>query len=126
QPGAVPMFEKPGIAELREAATRLGMNPSDAYLEAVEECIAPLANAYAMLDAMPDELPPVRHERAAPVRPTPEDNPLGAWHVRTSIKGPPGGPLTGRRVALKDNICLAGAPLMNGAAFLSDHVSEVD
>ena len=30
------MFEKPGIAELRQAAQQLGMNPSEEYLRAVE------------------------------------------------------------------------------------------
>ena len=35
----------------------LGMHPGDAYLDAVEEIISPLANAYATLDATRDELP---------------------------------------------------------------------
>ena len=45
------MFVKPSVADLREAATRLGMNPSDAYLEAATRIVAPLADAYAALDA---------------------------------------------------------------------------
>ena len=57
------MFEKPGIADLRHAAQQLGMNPSDDYLRAVEEIIGPLAQAYAALDAMPDELPAVKYPR---------------------------------------------------------------
>ena len=58
------MFEKPSVADLREAATRLGMNPSDAYLEAAVRIVAPLAAAYAALDAEPDEIPVVREQRA--------------------------------------------------------------
>src|SRR6478736_8393759 len=38
------MFQKPTVADLREAAERLGMRPSDAYLDAVAEIITPLAN----------------------------------------------------------------------------------
>src|SRR4029077_1806297 len=34
--------------------------------------------------------------------------------------------LAGRRVALKDNICLAGVPMMIGADILEGYVPEVD
>ena len=54
------MFQKPTVADLRQAAHKLGMNPSDAYLNAVEQIITPLANAYAALDTTPDELPAVK------------------------------------------------------------------
>ena len=37
------MFEKPGIAELRDAAHKLGMTPSDDYLAAVAQIVGPLA-----------------------------------------------------------------------------------
>ena len=50
------MFQKPTVADLRQAAQKLGMNPSDDYLNAVEQIITPLANAYAVLDTTPDEL----------------------------------------------------------------------
>jgi amidase len=120
------MFEKPDISELREAAEKLGMNPSEDYLRAVEQIVTPLASAYAVLDAMPDELPPVRYPRDAGRKPAPHENPLGAWYVKTSIKGAPGGRLSGKRVALKDNICLAGVPMMIGADLLKDYAPDVD
>jgi amidase len=63
------MFQKPTIANLREAAHKLGMHPSDDYLGAVEEIVAPLANAYAALDAAPDEIPPVKYPRRPVQRP---------------------------------------------------------
>ncbi|HSN32389.1 MAG TPA: amidase, partial [Ideonella sp.] len=36
------------------------------------------------------------------------------------------GPLLGKRVVLKDNICLAGVPMMNGASSLEGYVPDVD
>jgi hypothetical protein len=105
-----PMFEKPSIPDLRQAARQLGMTPSDDYLRAVEEIVRPLAQAYAALDAMPDELPAVKYPRGPAYRPQGDENKYGAWYVKTSIKGKPGGPLAGRRIALKDNVCLAGVP----------------
>ncbi len=120
------MFQKPTVVDLRRAAQELGMNPSDDYLLAVEEIVTPLAGAYAALDGVPDELPPVKYPRAAAYRPGQEENRHGAWYVKTSIKGRPGGKLAGRRVALKDNVCLAGVPMMIGAGILEGYVPDVD
>src|SRR5438105_14894626 len=120
------MFQKPTVADLREAAERLGMRPSEAYLDAVAEIITPLANAYATLDATPDELPPVKYPQRELHLPTGAQNPHGAWDVKTAIKGKAGGKLSGRRIALKDNICLAGVPMMVGAQLLDGYVPEVD
>jgi hypothetical protein len=90
------MFQKPTVADLRQAAQKLGMNPSDDYLNAVEQIITPLANAYAVLDTTSDELPAVKYPRGQFHRPSVEENPHGAWYVKTSIKGKPGGKLAGR------------------------------
>jgi amidase len=120
------MFQKPSLADLRQAAQKLGMNPSDEYLLAVEHIIAPLANAYATLDETPDELPAVKYPRGPVHRPQGGENPHGAWYVKTSIKGRPGGKLAGRSVVLKDNVCLAGVPMMIGANLLEGYVPEVD
>ncbi len=120
------MFQKPSVADLRQAAQKLGMNLSDEYLLAVEHIIAPLANAYATLDETPDELPAVKYPRGPVHRPQGGENPHGAWYMKTSIKGRPGGKLAGRRVVLKDNVCLAGVPMMIGANLLEGYVPEVD
>ena len=120
------MFQKPTVADLRQAAQKLGMSPNDTYLNAVEQIITPLADAYATLDTTPDELPAVKYPRGQFYRPAAEENPHGAWYVKTSIKGKPGGKLAGRRVALKDNVCLAGVPMMVGAQLLEGYVPEVD
>ena len=84
------MFEKPSVADLRHAAHQLGMNPSDDYLHAVEQIVAPLAAAYGALDAAPDELPAVKYPRAPFYRPQAEENRYGAWYVKTSVKGQAG------------------------------------
>ena len=33
------MFQKPSVADLRQAAQKLGMTPSDAYLNAVDHAV---------------------------------------------------------------------------------------
>src|SRR6202047_3596627 len=120
------MFEKPGIVQLRQAAQQLGMNPSDDYLRAVEEIVGPLSRAYGLLDAMPDVVPAVKYPRRPAYRPQGDENRYGAWYVKTAIKGAAVGKLAGRRIALKDNVCLAGVPMMIGADILEGYVPDVD
>ncbi len=54
------------------------------------------------------------------------DNELGAWYVTSEIKGASDGPLAGRRVAIKDNIEVAGLPMMNGSATVEGYVPRRD
>lgn len=58
--------------------------------------------------------------------PSAQDNPLGAWYVRTALRGTAGGPLSGRTVAVKDNIGISGVPMSNGSKTLQGHVSARD
>lgn len=58
--------------------------------------------------------------------PSKEENALGAWYVRTAIKGSASGPLAGRTVAVKDNVGVGGVPMANGSKSLQGHVSSTD
>src|SRR5262245_34092281 len=120
------MFQKPTVADLHQAAQKLGMNPSDAYLKASNRFIPPWAMPMPNLKTTPDDLPAVKYPRGQFYRPSAEENPHGAWYMKTSIKGKPGGKLAGRRVALKDNVCLAGVPMTIGAQLLEGYVPEID
>src|SRR5262252_3252458 len=59
-------------------------------------------------------------------RPADADNPLGAWYVTTRIQTRDDGPLAGRQIAIKDNIEVAGVPMMNGSAVLEGFVPRQD
>ena len=82
--------------------------------------------SYDRLTQLPDNLPPVRYPRTPGVKPSPADNPLNAWAVKSEVRGAAHGPLAGKRVVLKDNVCLAGVPMMNGASSLEGYVPDVD
>src|SRR5262249_3140104 len=47
-------------------------------------------------------------------------------YVKTQIRGADTGPLRGKRVAVKDNVMVAGVPMMNGNAILEGYVPEID
>ena len=116
----------PSLEQLRDVAAELGLSLSDADLSAHREALLPSFEAYNLLDRMPDELPPVSYPRLPGRRPAPEENRHGAWYVKTDIEGAASGKLKGKRVALKDNVCLAGVPMMNGASTMEGYVPEID
>lgn len=116
----------PTIEQLRDTAAELYMAMSDAELAVHQAALSSSIDAYNALDRMTDELPPVRYPRLPGTRPSPEANEHGAWYVRTTVEGAPSGKLKGKQVALKDNICLAGVPMMNGASTLEGYVPDID
>ncbi|MDE0455652.1 MAG: amidase [Chromatiales bacterium] len=118
--------QRPTHAQLGEIVAELGMHMSDARIQEFLDVMQGTLNAYDVVDAMPDYLPPVLYPRTAGHRPSPEENPLNAWYVKTEVRGAPRGPLHGRTVALKDNVCLAGVPMMNGASTLKGYTPDVD
>ncbi|MET0821737.1 MAG: amidase, partial [Aeromicrobium sp.] len=59
-------------------------------------------------------------------RPVDADNPLNAWYVTTDIGPTASGPLDGLTVAVKDNIAVAGVPMMNGSAMLDGYTPSRD
>ena len=118
--------QRPTHAQLKEIAQDLGMHLSDERAQEFLDVMQGTIDAYDVVDALPDYLPPVVYPRTAGARPTEEENPLNAWYVKTDIRGAPRGPLQGRTVALKDNVCLAGVPMMNGASKLRGYTPDVD
>ena len=119
-------IKRPTLAQMRKMANRFGMSLSDEELMEFSEVIEPTMQVYDRLDAMPDNLPEVRYPRSPGYFPDPTENPLNAWYVKTDIKGAPDGPLRGKRIALKDTICLAGVPLMNGSSIMEGYTPEID
>ena len=118
--------QRPTHAQLKEIVVELGMSMSDSRVQEFLDVMQGTLDAYDVVDAMPDHLPPVLYPRTAGYRPSPEENPLNAWYVKTEVRGAPRGPLHGRTVALKDNVCLAGVPMMNGASTLKGYTPDVD
>ena len=118
--------QRPTHAQLKDIVAELGMHMSDARIQEFLDVMQGTLAAYDVVDALPDYLPPVLYPRTAGHRPSPEQNPLNAWYVKTEVRGAPRGPLHGRTVALKDNVCLAGVPMMNGASTLKGYTPDVD
>ena len=117
---------RPSLDQMREIVQGLGMSMSDRemidYLTLMEDSF----KAYDVIDAMPDNLPKVKYPRTPGYRPSAAENPMNAWYVKAEVRGAAGGPLAGRKIVLKDNVCLAGVPMMNGASTLEGYTPDVD
>jgi amidase len=81
---------------------------------------------YDALEAMEAPVPEVRYPRGPGERPADAENPYGAWYVKSRIEGAPEGPLAGKTLAIKDNVCVAGVPMTNGTVTLEGYVPEAD
>ncbi len=119
-------LKTPTVDQVRELALELGMTMSGEEAAQHHATLIGSFAAYNTLDQMPDELPEVRYPRTPGRRPTGEENKYGAWYVKTTIEGAASGKLKGKQVAVKDNICLAGVPMMNGASTLEGYTPDVD
>lgn len=111
---------------LVEAAAGLGVRLAPSTAARLTPRVNELIAAVRLLDRVADYLPEVRYPRTPGYRPEAEEDPLHAWYRKTEIHGSGDGPLAGWRVALKDNICLAGVPMMNGASYFEGYVPEID
>src|SRR6185295_1788703 len=116
----------PSLDQLKAIADTMGLSLSESDLTSFRELMKPSIDGYNVVDALPDNLPPVTYPRTPGVRPQPEDNTRNAWYVKTRVQGAPSGKLSGKTVVLKDNVSLAGVPMMNGASTLEGYTPDVD
>ena len=117
-------YESPDKTEIIELAKSLSWSVDDATAELLAKYIAPFAEGYQWLDSVCDD----SHDGDYSGRSyeTPAENPHNAWYVQTHIPTTTMGPLAGKKIAVKDNIFVAGVPLSNGAGFLKDFVADFD
>jgi amidase len=119
-------IHRPSVEDILENAAELGMSftPEEAaeYLALMQGSL----DGYDLVDALPDFIPQVKYPRTPGYRPQGEENKYGAWYFKSTVKGAPEGKLAGKTVVLKDNVNLAGVPMMNGASTLEGFVPTYD
>ncbi|RWI16583.1 amidase [Mesorhizobium sp.] len=112
--------------ELRNVAAQCGLSLTDEDVGSFRGLIGESLQGYNYVAMAADELPEVKYPRTPGYRPTGDENRHNAWYRKTRIQGAPSGKLKGKTVALKDNIFLAGVPMMNGSATLEGFVPDID
>ena len=117
---------RPSIARIQAIATELGFDISPDEARSYRQMMESTFEAYDIVDRLPDFVPTVHYPRTPGYQPSGAENQYNAWARKVSIKGAAAGPLSGKRVVLKDSICLAGVPLSAGTSFLQGYVPDVD
>ena len=116
----------PTIDDLAEIAADYSLSLELEDLESFQGLMEGNLASYNRLDELTEPSLPVAYPRSPGFRPQAEDNPLNAWYWRSEITGAASGPLAGKTVAIKDNVCVAGVPMMNGSHVLEGYVPEID
>jgi amidase len=115
----------PDATRLAELGEHFGFGLSAKEIEEFLPAVAGTLAASAAVEELYERVAPAPPEREWST-PSQAENRLGAWYVRTSITESDAGPLSGRTVAVKDNIAVAGVPMMNGSRTVEGFVPRRD
>src|ERR1700759_3930133 len=116
----------PTLEQIGHLGSDFGLVLSADEIAAFQQAFkGPLASYGRLDELVPPGLAPIA-PRSPGYRPSASENPYGAWYWKTNIHAGGDGLLTGKKIAVKDNICVAGVPMMNGSALLEGYVPEID
>ncbi|MET0197792.1 MAG: amidase [Rhodococcus fascians] len=117
---------RPDESAISSAAEHYGLDLTPAARDEWVGLVDGALGSYDIVDELyADEAAPspVVREYSAPSECA---NSLGAWYVTTETTPTSDGPLSGVRVAIKDNVSLAGVPMANGSRTVEGFVPSRD
>ena len=116
----------PTVEQIQEIADELGLALTDELAASFRTLMSGTIESYKVVDTYAEQKPVVKYPRTGGSRPSPEENPYNGWYVRCDIDGSGSGVLEGIEVGIKDAICVAGVPMMNGTQALEGYVPDID
>lgn len=119
-------IKRPTVDEVKWLAAEEYLHLTDPEAQELTELIDAALNDCDRIDDLPQPRFEVKYPRDPGYRPTAEEDPYNLFIRKCLVKGAPTGKLAGKRVALKDNIAVAGIPMTNGCMALIDFVPEYD
>lgn len=117
---------RPTVEQVKAAALEIGIHFNESEAATYHQLMQGQLDAFDLVDSMDIQLPEVKYPRPSAEKPSPENNPYNAWAFKTTISGANSGKLLGKKIAIKDNVCLAGVPMSNGTSILESYIPEVD
>lgn len=119
-------IKRPTREQLSDIAAGFGFHVDARQLADYDDALQANFDAYDAIDALPDYLPTIAYPRTPGYRPEGDENRYGAWARKSTIHGAADGKLRGKTMAVKDNICVGGVPMRNGASTFEGYVPDVD
>ena len=112
---------------LKQISDEYGFDLSPEELVDYEQAVANSLKVYGRIDEFADEILPVKYPRASMgYRPVGEENPGNGWAWKCSIPGAESGLLAGYTVGIKDNVMVAGIPMLNGSPIMEGYIPRED
>lgn len=122
------MLNTPSKREIGAIAESLGINLSQGELEDFHGLAEITLDDYETIQSAPEPLREPNDvtygNRSAGY--TPKENPHNVWITKTEIESEEEGPLSGKRIGLKDNIALAGVEMTAGSQLLRGYVPDIE
>ncbi|MEM1944293.1 MAG: amidase [Nitrososphaerota archaeon] len=112
--------------DLCKIAAKHKLVMSDEEVEVALEIVRQISVSLQNVERLNERLGPPAGRPVTGRRPERWENRLGGWSWLCSIKERDGGPLAGMRVAVKDNISVAGVPLLNGSPLMVGYIPARD
>ena len=120
------MLKKPSLDTLHRIARQHHMDMTTEDLYSFQWLMEGTLQSYERVSQMVEPRLPVKYERTPGYRPSAQENRFNAWYWKASVKGAADGKLSGKKIVLKDNVSLAGVPMMNGSSVLEGFVPDID
>ena len=112
---------------VKEMSDHFGFELSEGEVVEYQSLIEASMQAYKVLDQYDDVRLPVKYPRKdVGYRPTGDENPSNGWVWKCEIEGAQGGILQGKKIGIKDNIMVAGVPMLNGSSIMEGFVPIED
>ncbi len=122
-------LRRPSAEDLVDISDRFGLRLTEAELEDFLDLTGAVLEGYDELDQYPDLLRMVTPAVRIPgPRPDPEADPLNGIVRYCDVKAASDvqGALSGKRIGVKDTICVAGIPMTCASRLLYDYVPDID
>jgi amidase len=119
----------PSENDVREFARAHRLELTDAEARSLAAALAALVPALDSIDALttePQQSTQLYRDRQFSERPSRADDPLNAIVRRCRVRGAATGKLAGKRIGLKDSVCVAGIPASGGSHVLQGYTPDVD
>ena len=119
-------IKRPGRQDMTDIAEYHGMSISDAEMAEYQQLLTDMLASFDRIDELEAPVLVSDYKRDKGSAADPEDNPHNAWYWKTTIEGSAEGPLKGKSIAIKDNVCIAGVPMMNGSRAVEGYIPDND